>query len=1350
MGIFKVHKELIELTSLQTHPSRSYSSGAMDLPPGENVLTAKHGFNDGITGSISVVPRPSPVFKDFPQGMFVKFEADGTLGTTIKTEPFLETEEYVGLSPYEFGDYFTKLYGNDLGEIPLGTNMSGAMYTFVGMAEGELNVGPMSSSGGYTPIELGPGYESDGQPGIINQRRQPARNRKKKEIKIFRPPYRYEQLGTRAKNNDDHYPAEAGTYVTSPSGSARGLKDFIRNTLMPMNAGRYTDSQFAYKNYHTLNFFTGSGMPDGACLIYNNSTGAIPPMSAPFGLDHPHRQAGWDKVPTHWNYKELDYRERAPDTLPGLRAGRGPYTPTGSFTFEFWINPRYTNERTGDVSDGMYVTKPFNVGTIMHMPTVFAISLVPGSSVDASGLTDGYRIMLQLSHSAEIRPRSVRLSANSNVLTTSNEAQHTDDLMFVSDDNSLKRNHWHYVGIRWGTERVNHGTGTFIIDGEERGTIYVPSMSIAPQLPVANMRQAINATPTYDSPADAQGVVERTATSIALGTQKQTAEDQKGVPDPDILVIGNFYEGAGTGSLCPQESRLYNFFNLTASINEGIVPVRHSAANDAFGLGPGGTSSSGSMYARRASLGGLMHGQLAGTDPTDFGFYSQLNAEIHEIKIYDRYRSLEDIVTGSIEGPGTKLAYSRSMSLTSHADTIDNSTGYPSPRYLEDGLTQNPLYPGDGTPDDVGKETILKEQHTFRAESSDTSLLFYLPPFFVKESPNRSFLLNCVQSFKKDIDAARGFEYALNGYLNGLEVGPGSRYFGEDTWGGFSEQVLHVGNKNSDYPPDVGTPDEPKVSEALYPNKSTVLEYNSASMLSRPFNAGLSFSTDATLINVENFCREFIGGPVNVPDAMSDVFGFRPGNYPRLMYLTASSVAQKHRGAFNRYWMNVGRVNSIYAEQQLGESGARTTEGTYPADAMEKKRFNEYTAKVDGKFLTPVSGALDHFYSTGSLVRRNLALLPNDNGLFAPNYGWLLSGSVVTDGVGSTPGEKETIASFAQAMKDPLRPPQYSDLFKPRGGAMEPMSIFVDDDGELDLTLIGLQNLFDWQPGLSNKLANNNTSQADGGWEYAAQTSHLTGSPAAVLDTKKPTSDPWRTTFDGLVNRVWGFQDHVSPDNPDGWGINWGLNGGCGPGFRFDGGVIDPSYDFWIYQTTADPSSNEIRLIDISNLFYGQRIEAGTFRLRDPYYTGSSGKISITLRDDGNGGLYRADCLTKQAQWSNVGNIFYDEGVGIVKSPHIAHFGKDYFDCDFAGKQRVHIMTVNAFAPSSQANSSSNPSYLPLSATMNANDAAPEFNYITSINLHDENLNVIMRANLAQPVVKRWVDEFLFKIKLDF
>ena len=55
-----------------------------------------------------------------------------------------------------------------------------------------------------------------------------------------------------------------------------------------------------------------------------------------------------------------------------------------------------------------------------------------------------------------------------------------------------------------------------------------------------------------------------------------------------------------------------------------------------------------------------------------------------------------------------------------------------------------------------------------------------------------------------------------------------------------------------------------------------------------------------------------------------------------------------------------------------------------------------------------------------------------------------------------------------------------------------------------------------------------------------------------------------------------------------------------------------------------------------------------------------------------------------------------------------------------------------------------------MSASDSIADKNKKFVYITGVNIHDDNFNIIMRANLAQPVLKRVSDGFLFKIKQDF
>ena len=65
-------------------------------------------------------------------------------------------------------------------------------------------------------------------------------------------------------------------------------------------------------------------------------------------------------------------------------------------------------------------------------------------------------------------------------------------------------------------------------------------------------------------------------------------------------------------------------------------------------------------------------------------------------------------------------------------------------------------------------------------------------------------------------------------------------------------------------------------------------------------------------------------------------------------------------------------------------------------------------------------------------------------------------------------------------------------------------------------------------------------------------------------------------------------------------------------------------------------------------------------------------------------------------------------------------------------------------------NSSSNPTYTQMSASDKPVDQGRKFIYIDSLNIHDENLNVIARTSLAQPIKKMVEDNMVIRFKMDF
>jgi hypothetical protein len=285
-------------------------------------------------------------------------------------------------------------------------------------------------------------------------------------------------------------------------------------------------------------------------------------------------------------------------------------------------------------------------------------------------------------------------------------------------------------------------------------------------------------------------------------------------------------------------------------------------------------------------------------------------------------------------------------------------------------------------------------------------------------------------------------------------------------------------------------------------------------------------------------------------------------------------------------------------------------------------------------------------YHSGSHIKRNMTILPNDNGLFKPNY-FVLSNS--------------EMSSSAKWFSDSNR-----------------------TQGTPNYSIISLENLV----------------------------------PTASL-------------YPGLVASQGAIFEEIAGSSPE--------NPGVAPG-----SVLT------IPQRTRDVSSNEIIIADISNLYYGNRIHPSTFEMYDKNLTGSEGKIKIKVKDNGRGLLHRADALTKIASWNSVGNIFYDEGVAILKSPHLFYYGKDLLDVKFKGEQNIHTMILNVPAYHEMFTSSSNPTFTSISPSSGANNEDLSTLYITTVNIHDDNLNIIMKANFSQPIFKTEEDEFIIRLKEDF
>jgi hypothetical protein len=166
-------------------------------------------------------------------------------------------------------------------------------------------------------------------------------------------------------------------------------------------------------------------------------------------------------------------------------------------------------------------------------------------------------------------------------------------------------------------------------------------------------------------------------------------------------------------------------------------------------------------------------------------------------------------------------------------------------------------------------------------------------------------------------------------------------------------------------------------------------------------------------------------------------------------------------------------------------------------------------------------------------------------------------------------------------------------------------------------------------------------------------------------------------------------------------------------------------------------------VISVPILYYGNKIDPTTFFMKT---TVSGKEVKIV---DLNGVLYIAD-KNNEPTVAKVGHIDYEFGYLCIFSHLMSSITLEETLIEFRGDKNLHVLQFDVRCPPGLGNESKNSNYKSLRPTPNANESESVVTYISTIYLHDDNLNVIGKVKLAQPIQKREEDSFLFRIKMDF
>jgi hypothetical protein len=185
--------------------------------------------------------------------------------------------------------------------------------------------------------------------------------------------------------------------------------------------------------------------------------------------------------------------------------------------------------------------------------------------------------------------------------------------------------------------------------------------------------------------------------------------------------------------------------------------------------------------------------------------------------------------------------------------------------------------------------------------------------------------------------------------------------------------------------------------------------------------------------------------------------------------------------------------------------------------------------------------------------------------------------------------------------------------------------------------------------------------------------------------------------------------------------------------------------------TNLDYDCIFINIFDVSSKLYNKKLNKKSIILSDDSISSTNNNVSLSFKDDGYGSMYRSDCLTKHANWNYVGHSFYKEGIIVLNRPELSYFGQEDYNLSFETDFSMYVHEINIPAEAGLLNKSNNKTYNPdLRQDQSAFNSESSFVYITDINLHDENLNIIARAKLARPAPKKNEDSILFKLKMDY
>lgn len=202
----------------------------------------------------------------------------------------------------------------------------------------------------------------------------------------------------------------------------------------------------------------------------------------------------------------------------------------------------------------------------------------------------------------------------------------------------------------------------------------------------------------------------------------------------------------------------------------------------------------------------------------------------------------------------------------------------------------------------------------------------------------------------------------------------------------------------------------------------------------------------------------------------------------------------------------------------------------------------------------------------------------------------------------------------------------------------------------------------------------------------------------------------------------------------------------------------------------ADEAIRRFLVLDVPTAFSGRQISPNSLRMECRAHSAATHGLVRVIVDDGRGGLYISGSVCSSSLsdredysgvgWNKIGNIFYAEGLAVIKDPSLLDFGRDdgstahasdSFQLSFRGTTMVPVKTLMCRVDRGELNASANPTFATIEEDGIRTRSQPSGSLrVTTVGVYNKDRELVAVARLADPVRVRPRDRLNIKLRFDF